>query len=133
VSRWALPLLLLTIVTAGCQSAPRTDGSVAARQFQENLVRSTEAISAGDLDQARVHLAAARAVASGPRQTGKVRSLESLITGAEFLLAGDAEQARDAWSSIEDAELKRQVRSKAEQIGMSVPEELTKVVSNDEA
>ena len=107
----------------GCQSAYKTSitNDLARRQqFQEQLVLSTEAINAGDLEQAREHVRDAASWAVGPSEEQKVDSLEKLIAGAEALLAGEADEAQRQWAQIEDRELSAEVRGKARLVGMAV-------------
>lgn len=116
-------LLVAAIVASGCQSTQEVDAAAAmrARQFDVALVATTEAISDGDLDQARTHLDEARDRAVTTQQKTKVSSLEHLIAGAESMMDGDPQAAAVQWSRIDDPALHREVQTKARQVGMSVP------------
>lgn len=123
-----MPLLaVVALFMAGCHAAPSAESKAAGgsdyRTFQEQLLLSTRAINAGDLELARVHLDEAGAAADNAKQLRKVDSLEQLITGAEALLGGEPDRARDEWSRIEEPHLSREVRHKARLIGMDVPME----------
>jgi hypothetical protein len=115
---WKGPLLLgAALASAGCQTSRGVTGDVSGEQLR----LSAQAINAGDLDQAKVHLSAARAGPGSPARDLKVQSLQQLIAGAEALMEGDAEGARAAWSRIQDPTLRTEVRHKARLIGINVP------------
>ncbi len=120
---WRLPLLAATVMLVGCQSSLDIKAEAAARyvQFRDQLVFTTQAINAGDLERARAHLGEARAVAARPKQYRKVQSLKQLILGAEALRAGEPDRARVEWARIEERSLSREVRHKARLIGIDVP------------
>ena len=111
----ALPLLL----AAGCQSAPTVDTNGLA--FDNRVRLATEAINDGDLHTARTHIHEAEAKASDHVQKRQVHSLDSLVGGAEALMAGDVALARAAWSRIDDPRLNHKVRRNASRIGIDVP------------
>ncbi len=122
--RW-LPWLSAAALSFGCQSAYKTsitEDAARRQSFQEQLVLSTQAINAGDLVQARSHLNDAAAWAVGPSEEQKVDGLERLITGAEALLAGQADEAQLQWAEIEDPQLSEEVRGKARLVGMVIPD-----------
>ena len=128
--RLLLPSLVAVAIPSwlwGCASPPIADtAAVASRtQFQEPLTASTQAIAAGDLEQARNYLGKARAAATDHDQQVKVDSIEYLIAGTEALMAGDADLARTAWAQIEEPHLSREVRHKARLIGIDVPIEVS--------
>ena len=119
-------LATLVTVSSGCQLFSKTDPSAAQaqaleREFHEQLVATTEAIKAAELDLARSHLVEARLAAFRPAHKEKVESLDRLIDGAQALLDGDPSTARVEWSRITDAQLNDEVRQKAAQFGMTVP------------
>lgn len=91
------------------------------RAFDQQMVVTTQAINAGELDQAREHLDQAGREASSPGQQQMVRSLQRLVDGAEALRNGDPDRARDEWARIDEPRLRREVRHKARLIGMDVP------------
>ena len=121
-TRRALFLFTAAVVLIGCHSSAKIDHDAAARsdRFQEQLTWSTQAINAGDLEQARVHLDEARAAASNSKERQKVESLDKLIVGAEALMEGDPARARAEWSWIDEPHLSREVRHKARLIGLNV-------------
>ncbi len=125
--RLPLPSLVAVIMLSGCASPPTADtAAVTSRhRFQEPLTASTQAISAGDLEQAKHYLSQARAVAADHDQQVKVDSLEHLIAGTEALMVGEPDRARTAWSQIEEPRLSREVRHKARLIGIDVPIEVS--------
>ena len=94
--------LVMLLGLGGCQSASRLDAMEAANRtaFNQKLAASTQAIQAGDLQQAKVHLEAARSKAAGYEQNRKVQSLAQLIGGAEALIDGNAATASTQWSQI---------------------------------
>ena len=107
----------------GCATPPAADTAAVTshHQFQEPLRASTQAIAAGDLEQARQYLGQARAVAADHDQQVKVDSVEHLIAGTEALMLGDPDRAMTAWAQIEETHLSREVRHKARLIGIEVP------------
>jgi hypothetical protein len=107
----------------GCQARPSVDVSAETLrwEYQEQMILATRAIQADRLEQAKVHLAAARAKAFTFHQERKVESLERLIAGAEALRSGNGEAAREHWARIADPTLNSEVRSKAKLIGIDVP------------
>ena len=121
--------LLAAVATfmAGCHAAqtaaPQAQAELDHQTFQEQLLLSTRAINAGDLELARVHLDGAAAVAVNAKQLCKVDGLDQLIVGAAALLAGEPGRARHEWSRIEEPHLSREVRHKARLIGMDLPME----------
>ena len=119
----SLGALVGLVLLGGCQSGQKAEEQEAALrwQFQEQAIRCTQAIQAGDLEQARVHLSAAKAKALWHEQERQVQSLEKLIAGAEALMTGDGALARAEWSRIEDPRLSREVRVKAKLIDVDVP------------
>jgi outer membrane biogenesis lipoprotein LolB len=114
-----------TLVLAGCFSMSKTDhgarNGTYYRTYQDQIVQCTQAINAGDLALARVHLDQARAVALSAKQQRKVNSLDYLIDGTAALMSGDPDGARLAWAKIDEPHLSREVRHKARLIGMDVP------------
>lgn len=114
-----LALAIGCAVMTGCSFI--SEFSMDTQLFRQNIVAATEAIQRGDLEQAEVHLADARPLAQTPEQQRKVRSLESLIAGAEAMMQGDGLTASAYWSRIEDPYLRRQVRRQARSIGIQVP------------
>ena len=117
-------LLAAVIGLAGCATTPRaqTESAVTSHQaFRDQLALTTQAINAGDLDEAKLRLSRTRTTVTTPRQVEKVGGLEMLIVGAEALRAGDPDGARAAWAKIEEPKLRREVRHKARLIGLEVP------------
>ncbi len=118
----AAAMLASAGVSVGCSSTSVDPQAEAARwEYQEQLLLATQAVNSTDLEQARVHVEKARARAFNFEQQRKVDSLERLIAGAEALREGDAARARAEWAQIEDPALNREVRRKANQIGIEVP------------
>lgn len=111
-------LLAAGLTLGGCEYTQR---QVQTQLFRGHIIDSTEAIRRGELGRAEVHLASARQLAEGPSQHEKVRSLETLIEGAEALLRGDGDAAAASWSMIEDPRLRREVRLKARSLDIEVP------------
>jgi hypothetical protein len=109
----AVPLAL-----AGCRY---TERAVNTQLFRESVIRCTESIRAGDLARAEVQLASARQLADSPAQHQKLRSLATLIEGAEAMLHGDSRAAAASWSRIEDPHLRAEVRAKARAVDLDVP------------
>ena len=122
-AQWALCVFTAVVVLNACHSIATIDHEATARsdRFQEQLAWSTQAINAGDLEQARAHLEAARDAASSSKERQKVDSLDKLIVGAEALMEGDPARARSEWSWIDEPNLSREVRHKARLMGLSVP------------
>ena len=121
-SRQRLPLLAVALLLVGCATGTRIQTEpVGFGQFDEQLVLTTHAIKAGDLEQARAYLKEARGFASTPKQHTKVAGLDHLINGAEALMAGDPARARTEWARIDEPHLNREVRHKARLIGMDLP------------
>ncbi len=120
---WLRAACAVTVAAGGCAATPGVEQSEveAYRQFKEQLTLSTQAINAGDLEQARTHLKGASSAATRSEQVQKVQSLDRLITGAEALRSGDPERARSEWSRIEETDLAREVRHKARLMGLDVP------------
>ena len=117
-------LLVAVIMLTGCQGSPRISDEqkvVRYQHFREQLILSTQAINASDLEGAKTYLSKAGKTAATPREHRKIRSLERLIAGTEALRAGDPDGARAEWSRIEEPRLNREVRYKARLIGMDVP------------
>ena len=110
---------------AGCSTAPKADDDAVTtyRQYRDGLVLSTQAINAGDLDQARVHLEGARAAITNAKQERKVDAMDRLIAGTEALRDGNPALAKAEWSRIEERRLRREVTYRAHMIGIDVPEE----------
>lgn len=119
------PLFAAVLVLAGCFSMIATDqgarNGTYYRTYQDQLLQCTQAINAGDLVAARVHLDQARAVALSAKQQRKVDGLDHLIDGTAALMSGDPDGARSAWAKIDEPHLSREVRHKARLIGMDVP------------
>jgi hypothetical protein len=108
----------------GCAAGPAADsapGVVDHQAFRDQLARTTQAVNAGDLEEAKTQLRQARAATTTSRQVQKVQGLQHLIAGAEALRAGDPQGARTAWARIEEPHLRREVRHKARLIGLEVP------------
>lgn len=113
----------MAISMTGCSNSTKASLKL-ERQTAEchrQVVLCTQAIGAGDLAQAAEHLAMAEAQATSFEQRRQVQSLGKLLEGAEALMAGDGLAASQAWSQIEDPQLSREVRIKAQLIGMDVP------------
>ena len=123
LGRLPLPSLAAITMLTGCATTPNADTAAIAshNRFQEPLTASTQAIAAGDLEQARQYLGQARAVAADHDQQVKVESVEYLIAGTEALMVGDPDRARTAWAQIQEPHLSREVRHKARLIGIDVP------------
>jgi len=119
-----LALLIMLIVAVvflpGCQSGQKATRAGQER-FRQNVSACTQAIRAGDLADAKALLAKADDDARSFDQKRKTQSLGGLIDGAEALMDGNAQLARAKWSQIEDPLLGREVRVKANLIGMDVP------------
>ena len=120
----ALGGLVLGVAGVGCQSSQDISAEQALRQqtFAEELAASTDAIRAGELEAARMHLETAGANADTETDHEKVLSLDHLIAGAEALMSGDTGEARHAWSRIDDPDLGDQVREQARLVGFAVPD-----------
>ena len=120
---WVVVVVLTGIVVLGGCASNRGLGIDAVEQAKcrSEIASCAMAIQAGDLAQARTHLEAAKLGATNFTLGRQVRSLERLIAGAEALEAGDIESARQQWSQIQDPRLAREVRIKAQRIGVDVP------------
>jgi hypothetical protein len=117
-------LLAVAILLTGCATAIPDEGGlneIHNEAFIDHLTLTTEAINAGDLDQAKARLGRARAATATARDVQKVDGLEHLIAGAEALRSGNPEGAKSAWAQIEEPRLRREVRHKARLIGLEVP------------
>ena len=118
-------LLLATVaLLTGCAAGPAASPEpvvVDHQAFRNQLVRTTQAVNAGDLETAKAQLRRARAATTTTRQAQKVDDLHLLIVGAEALRVGNPVGARTAWAQIEEPHLRREVRHKARLIGLEVP------------
>lgn len=106
-------------VAAGCQFV--SEFKVSKQLFRQNILACTQAINRGDLVQAEIYLSSARPLAKTESEQVKLRSLETLIAGAEALMEGDGRLAEAHWSRIEDPILRHEIRSGARQIDLNVP------------
>lgn len=100
---------LLMVAGAGCQQGQQ-HRQVA---FRSGMNQSVEALQAGDLKEAKAHVDKVRGHAQDFEEKRLVQSMDELIAGSQSMMDGDVEQAKVAWSSIEDPHLSREVRSKA--------------------
>ncbi|MCH2134249.1 MAG: hypothetical protein MK116_10905 [Phycisphaerales bacterium] len=107
----ALIPLAAALLMTGCQSS---------EAFNTSLRRATNDISHGRLDQARSSLDEAGTLASGDGERQKVHDLNAVVDGAEAMIDGDASAAAAAWSSVEDAGLRRQLRREAGAMGLDL-------------
>ncbi len=120
-TRWTVPaagvvLVLLAIGAGGCTSPRATMG------FDQSLAASVEALQAGDLTEADLHIERAAGQAQTYEQRRQVQGLQRLSAGAQAMMQGQADQASRQWAAIEDPRLNRQVRRQAqESLSLEVP------------
>ena len=100
----------LTAIT-GCQ---------APQAFQQSLTQATQDISQGQLDSARSSLMHARSLASGPRDRQKVDDLNAIVDGAQAMISGRATSAAQAWSRVQDPDLRKQIQREANAMGLDL-------------
>jgi hypothetical protein len=86
--------------------------------YLTHLNATTQAINAGDLRTARAQLDQAASTARSPLHRAQVADLDALLLGAEALMLGDGQSAREAWSNIDDPQLRGQVRDRAATLGL---------------
>ncbi len=103
----------------GCQFV--SEMKVSKQLFRQNILACTQAINRGDLTQAEIYLNSARPLAKSDSEQVKLRSLETLIAGAEALMEGDGRLAEAHWSRIEDPVLRHEIRRGARGIDLNVP------------
>jgi hypothetical protein len=108
-------VLLAVFMLTGCQEQNNTS-------FNQSIRQSIDSVQAGDLEMAAKHLDEARPNAKTHDNKRVVASVDSLIEGAESMMAGDVAQAKANWSNIEDPHFNREVRVKADMVmGVKVP------------
>jgi hypothetical protein len=109
----------MVLLLSGCSFVQ--EKVVDTQLFRQHILACTEAIQSGDLDQAEVHLAAARPLARTEHQKQQLQSLTELIAGAEAMFRGDDRMAKAHFSRIADPYLRREVRTRARDHGLDVP------------
>lgn len=113
-------VLAAGLLVAGCQGAPKR--GVGEATFGGELQSAAISIKAGELAAAYHHLGRADVLAEDDAQKQQARSLRKLADGASALMRGEVEQARASWAQIDDLSLRRQVRHRAQGIGVAVPQ-----------
>lgn len=114
----AVALVAFATGLTGCNYV--SEMSVDKQLFNQNMIACTDAINRGDLQQAEVHLSAARPLAHTSHEQMQLRSLTALIAGAEALREGNGQLASVHFSQIEDPYLRREVRTKARMVDLDV-------------
>ena len=97
-------------LTTGCQTPQQSS------MYNSNMNKCTVAVKGGDLEEARQYVSQAKLEAVSFDQKRQVESMEKLIEGAEALMAGDVQLAKECWSNISDPYLCREVRVKAQTV-----------------
>ena len=109
---------------AGCQwfKPSKTTAKLERDDFKVEMEAGIEAVRAGDLEMARMHIDKARSDAKSVERERMVESMDKLISGAGAMMDGKPEQAKNDWASIPDLDLNREVRINADVVmGVKVP------------
>ena len=109
----AVRLALLLLGAAAALSAPGCSQGRDHAGFEASIRRGGQALAAGDLDAADLHIQAAADAARTHEEKRQARSLAQLSGGARAMMAGEVQQARQQWAAIEDPRLNLEVRRQA--------------------
>ena len=117
-------LVCAVAIMPGCHSKKQPGINVRLQrdEFKLAMKKGVEAVRAGDLEMARMHVDAARPYANTFERQRMVESMDGLISGAQAMMDGDVNQAKNDWASIPDLDLNREVRVNADVVmGVKVP------------
>ena len=104
----AFVLLCVLAICMGCASTTQV-GRGRHDQFRDSLVESCRLIQSSEFERAQRQLDHSRSLAMDDHQLAKVEDLQRILQGSQAMDEGDPSSAADAWLTVRDVGLKRQL------------------------